>query len=182
MRHFQGDQNHIHPFQGCSLRRKPMSSAMMMERTAMSMPGMPMPSMTGHGMPTSSPMQATPSYVMVPRCTFKMEKCNGGMKITCHCDDEQSCTMVQNLCASLMGGMVSCCMMMNGMVVCCCNLTMGMCKCETTKKGVCITYTSGDAKCCEMIQACCECMACMLKDGCMCCMMMSGTPVCCGSC
>jgi hypothetical protein len=73
-------------------------------------------------------------------------------------------------------------MMMNGMMVCCCNLTMGMCKCEMTDKGCVMTCTSGDAKCCEMIQACCDCMACMLKDGCTCCVMMNNTPVCCGCC
>jgi hypothetical protein len=70
--------------------------------------------------------------------------------------------------------------MMNGMMVCCCNLTMGMCKCETTKDGVCITCTSGDPKCCEMIQECCACMACMMKAGCTCCIMLNNTPVCCG--
>jgi len=78
--------------------------------------------------------------------------------------------------------MCSCCMMMNGMMICCCNLTMGMCKCEMTKDGVCLTCTSGDAKCCEMIQACCDCMGCMLKDGCTCCMLMNNMPVCCGGC
>jgi hypothetical protein len=31
-----------------------------------------------------------------------------------------------------------------------------------------------------MIQACCECMSTMMKDGCMCCVMMNNTPVCCG--
>jgi hypothetical protein len=30
-----------------------------------------------------------------------------------------------------------------------------------------------------MIQACCECMASMMKAGCTCCMMMNNTPVCC---
>jgi hypothetical protein len=30
-----------------------------------------------------------------------------------------------------------------------------------------------------MIQACCECMAAMMKAGCTCCMMQSGAPVCC---
>ena len=48
--------------------------------------------------------------------------------------------------------------MMNGTMVCCCNLTMGMCKCEMTKDGVCITCMSGDKACCDMIQACCDCM------------------------
>ena len=58
------------------------------------------------------------------------------MKITCICDDPMACSMMQNLCTMLAGGMCSCCMMMNGMMVCCCNLTMGMCKCEMTDKGV----------------------------------------------
>jgi hypothetical protein len=70
-------------------------------------------------------------------------------------------------------------MMMNGMMVCCCNLTMGMCKCEMTKDGVCMTCTSGDAKCCDMIQACCDCMCTMMKSGCTCCLVMNNTPVCC---
>jgi hypothetical protein len=33
-----------------------------------------------------------------------------------------------------------------------------------------------------VIQACCECMNTMMKDGCMCCVMMNNTPVCCGCC
>ena len=76
-----------------------------------------------------------PNMLMVPRCTMKMEKCTGGMKITCMCDDPMACSMMQNLCMMLQGGMCSCCCMMNGMMVCCCNLTMGMCKCEMTKDG-----------------------------------------------
>ena len=36
---------------------------------------------------------------------------------------------------------------------------MGMCKCEMTENGVCVTCTSGDSKCCEMIQACCDCLS-----------------------
>lgn len=156
-------------------------ASVMMERTGMGMPGMAgsvgMPSV---GAPSSAP--ATPSWMMVPRCTIKVEKCQGGMKIMCSCDDKTAASMVQNLCTMLAGGMVSCSCMMNGMMVCCCNLTMGMCKCETTKDGVCITCTSGDAKCGEMIQACCDCVSGMLKSGCTCCVMMSNTPVCCGCC
>ena len=69
--------------------------------------------------------------------------------------------------------------MMNGMMVCCCNLTMGMCKCEMTEDGLRITCTSGDKACCDMIQACCDCMTAMMKAGCTCCMMMNDMPVCC---
>ena len=157
-----------------------MSSTMMMERTGVGVPGMP-----GMATPTATTPTGVPvgtNWMMVPRCTYKFEKCQGGLKITCSCEDKMACSMVQNLCTMLAGGMCSCCMMMNGMMVCCCNLTMGMCKCEMTSDGVCITCTSGDAKCCEMIQACCDCLSCMVEAGCTCCVLMNNTPVCCGCC
>jgi hypothetical protein len=154
-----------------------MSSTMMMERTGMGMPGMSTPTMGG---PTGA--MTAPGYVMVPRCTLKYEKCTGGMKIYCTCDDKTACSMMQNLCTMLAGGMCSCTMMMNGMTVCTCNFTMGMCKCEMTEHGVCITCTSGDTHCCEMIQACCDCMTAMVHAGCTCCVMMNGNPICCGCC
>lgn len=153
-------------------------SSMMMERTGMGVQGMTMP---GMGTPTmGSPTGMPANWMMVPRCTMKVEKCTGGMKITCSCEDKVSCSMVQNLCTMLQGGMCTVCCMMNGMMVCSCNLTMGMCKCDMTKDGVCVTCTSGDPKCCEMIQSCCECVACMVKAGCTCCVLMNSTPVCCG--
>src|SRR5438105_12040443 len=148
-----------------------MLSTMMTERTGMGMPGMGVPGMGTAGTPTGMP--AGTNWLMVPRCTFKVEKCTGGMKITCSCEDKTACSMVQNLCTMLAGGMCSCYCMMNGMTVYCCNLTMGMCKCEMTKDGVCVTCTSGDTKCCEMIQACCDCLSTMLKAGCTCCLMMN---------
>ena len=152
-------------------------SSTLMERTGMAVPGMGVP-----GVVSPSAMPAGVSYQMVPRCTFKVEKCTGGFKMTCVCDDKMACSMVQNLCTMLAGGMCSCCCMMNGMMVCCCNFTMGMCRCDCTDKGVTITCTSGDAKCAEMIQACCDCLTTMLKAGCTCCVMMNNTPVCCGCC
>jgi hypothetical protein len=158
-----------------------MSSAMMMDRTGMGMPGMGMPGMGTPpmmGAPTGMPMAA--NYMMVPRCTFKMEKISGGMRMTCSCDDKAACSMVQNLCTMLAGGLCSCCCMMNGMMVCCCNFTMGMCKVEMTADGIAMTCTSGDAKCAEMIQACCDCLSALTTDGCMCCFLMNQTPVCCG--
>jgi hypothetical protein len=157
-----------------------MSSTMMMERTGMAMPGMGVPGMTTPTMGAPGVMPGVTNYLMVPRCTVKMEKCTGGMKITCICDDTMSASMLQNLCTMLAGGMCSCCMMMNGMTVCCCNLTMGLCQCEMTDKGVCLTCTSGDIKCGQMIQACCDCMSSMMEAGCTCCVMMNSTPVCCG--
>ncbi len=154
-------------------------TSVMMERTGMGMPGMGAmgaPGMAGAG------TEVRPSWMMVPRCTFKFEKVTGGMKLTCTCEDQTAAGMVQNLCSMLAGGMCSCCMMMNGMVCCCCNFTMGICKCEMTPKGCTVTCTSGDGKCAEMIQACCDCLSTMLKDGCTCCLMMNNTPVCCGCC
>src|SRR3954469_12404846 len=147
-----------------------MNPAMM--SAGMMTPGMTMPGMT---MPTAGMNQG-----MVPRARVTCEKISGGMKISCVCDDKTAAATLQNLCTMLAGGMCSCCCLMNGMVVCCCNLTMGMCKCDMTKDGCTITCTSGDPKCAEMVQACCDCMACMLKDGCTCCVMMNNTPVCCG--
>ncbi len=157
-----------------------MSSAMMMDRTGMGMPGMSNPSMGAPGVGVTGGMPVATNWMMVPRCGFKVEKCQGGMKVTCVCDDKMACSMVQNLCTMLAGGMCSCSVMMNGMTVACYNFTMGMCKCEMTDSGVCFTCTSGDAQCCQMIQACCDCWSVMLEQGCSCCFMLNNTPVCCG--
>jgi hypothetical protein len=151
-----------------TMMMNPMSGTGMNANTpAMGMPGMP---------------SMAPNMVMVPRCTMKIEKCTGGMKITCMCDDPTACAMMQNLCTMMAGGMCSFSCTMNGMTVCCCNMTMGMCKCEMTKDGCMMTCTSGDKMCCDMIQGCCDCMVACMKAGCMCCMMMGGTPVCCCMC
>jgi hypothetical protein len=156
-----------------------MASTMMMERPMTGMAGMGGPAM---GTPGGQSAPAATNWMMVPRCTMKMEKCQGGMKMTCMCDDKVACTMMQNLCTMLAGGMCSCSMMMNGMCMMTCNLTMGMCKCEMTADGMTMMCTSGDKACCDMIQACCDCMMTMMKSGCTCCMMMNNMPVCCGCC
>jgi len=155
-----------------------MSSTMMMERTGVAMPGM---GVSGVGASTVTSPVGMQSTMMVPRCTLKVEKCQGGMKITCSCDDPMATSMVQNLCTMMSGGMCSCCCMLNGMTVCCCNLTMGMCKYEMTQNGCCITCTTGDTECCKMIQACCDSLCCMMEAGCTCCVMINNTPVCCGT-
>jgi hypothetical protein len=149
-------------------------ASMMMDRPTMMDMGM---SAVG-GAPTMMPNRS--NWLMVPHCAFKMERMTGGMKMSCMCDDKMACSTMQNLCKMLAGGMCTCCMYMNGMMVCMCNLTFGMCKCEMTENGFTCTCTSGDKACAEMIQACCDCMATMLKDGCTCCFMMNNTPVCCG--
>src|SRR3954453_23674449 len=151
-----------HPTRSTVSFRRAMMSMMVMERAGMAMPGMT----TGMGTMGSPTAGMMPNMMMVPRCTMKMEKSKTGMTITCTCDDAMAANMVKNLCSMLTGSMVSCCMMMNGMMVCNCNMTMGMCSCEMTDKGCKINCTSGDAKCCQMIQACCDCMNAMMQSGC----------------
>jgi hypothetical protein len=153
-----------------------MTSTVMMERTSTGMHTMPGVSA---GVPTVSP--ATSNWLMVPRCTFKFEKCQGGVKIHCVCDDPMARSMMQNLCTALMGGTWGCYCTLNGMMVSCCNLTMGLCKCELTSDGCCVTCTSGDQKCCEMIQSCCDCLSTLCSSGCSCCLLLNNTPVCCGT-
>lgn len=110
------------------------------------------------------------------------EKCTGGFRLYCRCDDEVSCGTLQNLCRMLSDGMCSCCCTCNGIQVCQCNLTMGLCTVEYTKDGVCIQCVSGDEKCCAMLQACCDSLECCCQSGCVCYVSFNNTPVCCGTC
>jgi hypothetical protein len=153
-----------------------MTSAMMVERTGTVVPGVGAP---GPGM-LGTPAGTAAGWLMVPRCTYRFEKCQGGFKLYCSCEDQTACGVVQNLCAALAGGLVSCCVQLNGLTVCACNFTMGLCRCETTADGICLSCTSGDPRCCEMIQACCDCLARLVECGCSCCLLMNNTPVCCG--
>jgi hypothetical protein len=158
-----------------------MSSAMMLERGTSGLTGLGMPGL-GAGQPAPAGLAPTAHMLMVPRCTIKVEKCTGGCKFVCSCDDKLACSMVQNLCSMLAGGLLSCCTICNGMVTCTCHFTMGLCRCEMTDSGVTVTCTSGDVQCCEMIQACCDCLMHMMEAGCTCCLLMNNTPVCCCSC
>jgi hypothetical protein len=155
-----------------------MSSTLMMERTGM--PGLGLPGLTPPTVGTPTGMPLGTNWLMVPRCAFKVEKCAGGVKFTCHTDDKMACSMMQNLCTMLSGGLCSCCVMFNGMTVCCYNFAMGMCKCEMVEGGVCFMCTSGDPQCCQMIQSCCEAICSCLEAGCSCCLLMNNTPLCCG--
>jgi hypothetical protein len=155
-----------------------MTGTVMMERTSTGVQGVPGVTPTGVGLPGVSP--GTSNWLVVPRCTYKFEKCQGGMKITCVCDDPMACSVMQNLCTALQGGLCSCCCTLNGMTVCNYNLTMGLCKCDLTDKGCTITCTSGDQKCCEMIQSCCDSLSCLCNAGCTCCVLLNNTPICCG--
>jgi hypothetical protein len=157
-----------------------MSTATMFERTGFA------PPVAGYGSPYTAPV-ATPTsfptgtnWLVVPRCTFKFEKCTGGYKVFCVCEDKMATSMVQNLCTMLAGGLCSFCCYWNGQTVCYCNFNVGVCKTEFTDTGCCWTYTSGDAQCAKMIQSCCECCYQCWENGCTCCFYMNGTPVCCG--
>lgn len=149
-----------------------MESTMMESKMGM-MGGMGMQSGTMNG------MMGMGGMMMMPRCTMKMEKCEGGMMLTCSSSDETAAMMMQNLCNMMMGGMTSMCMMMNGMMVMNCNMMMGMCKFEMTTDGMMMTCTSGDPMNAKMIQACCDCMMTMMESGCSCCLCMNNMPVCC---
>jgi hypothetical protein len=122
------------------------------------------------------------SLQTVPRCTVNVDKCKDGLKLVCECSDEGSTRVLQNLCAVLGGGLVSCCLVQNGAVVQVCNFTVGLCQCEVTKNGVSITCTSADPRCCKIIQECCNCVKSLLECGCYCCVCVNNTPVCCGGC
>ncbi|MEX0678672.1 MAG: hypothetical protein WD063_16450 [Pirellulales bacterium] len=113
---------------------------------------------------------------------MKVEKCPGGLKLKCSCDDEISAATLQNLCKMLGDGLCSCSCTLNGISICQCHLACGICTCELTKDGVCITCKSGDKACGEIIQACQECLSKCLEAGCCCYVSFHSTPVCCGSC
>jgi len=148
-------------------------STMMMERSTSN------PANT-FGTPATSPVPA--NVCILPRCELKFEKCEGGIKISCCCEDDVACGALQNLCKMLQGGVCNCCCVWNGQSVFQCNLCCGHTKCEMTQNGCCITCTSGDNGCCEMLQACCDSLCACCKAGCTCCISFGGTPVCCGTC
>jgi hypothetical protein len=147
-------------------------------QTMMSVPMMTPPMVGGAGVSTMTAAPAV-NMMMIPRCTMKMEKANGGMKMMCVSEDPMAAGMMRNLCAMMNGSMLSCYMITNGMSVAAFNMIMGMCHCEAAKNGVAITCTSGDEKCSEAIKACASCMTTMMENGCTCCVCMNNTPVCC---
>src|SRR5262245_49620142 len=108
-------------------RSSAMSTATMTERsTGVGVAGFTTPQFT-----TPTGVSGGANWMMVPRCTFKVEKCTGGFKVVCSCDDKVASSMVQNLCAMLAGGMCSWCIVFNGMTVCHFTPTMGLCKYES---------------------------------------------------
>jgi hypothetical protein len=153
-----------------------MSSAVLERRGAFATGAAP--AFAGNA-PAAAP---TPNLCVVPRCELKFEKCKGGFRIQCSCDDAVACSTLQSLCQALCDGTCSCSCTWNGIQVCNFNLCCGHCKCENTKEGCCITCVSGDAKCCEMLQACCDCLETCCKSGCCCYVCFGNTCCCCGTC
>lgn len=123
-----------------------------------------------------------PGWCLTPRCELQIEKCQGGMKINCCCDDDAACGILQNLCKMLSGGLCTICCTFNGIIIGQYNLACGACKCDYTDDGVVITCTSGDKACGKMIQACCECIGSLLESGCCGQISFNNTAVCCGRC
>ena len=159
-----------------------MSSSVLLERGASAVApfGGPIQGWQPGTIPGGSPASA--NWCVLPRCTVEFEKCNGGFKIHCKCEDDIACGTLQNLCKMLCDGLCSCYCTWNGIQCCQCNLCCGNCKCEYTKDGCCITCTSGDKACCAMLQACCQCLSTCCESGCCCYICFNNTPVCCGTC
>src|SRR5688572_12791145 len=115
---------------------------MMTTDRGMMMPGMNMGAGMMSTMPAGMGMGGMPTMapgmmgMMMPRCRMTFEKTDGGMRMTCVCDDKASAAMLQSLCMMMQGGMCSCAMVMNGMTCCQCNLCMGTCKMEMMDMGV----------------------------------------------
>jgi len=149
---------------------------MMFERAATSPAGFPSAPAAGQATSTGA------NCILLPRCKLKVEKCKDGLKLHCECEDEVACGALQNLCNMLAGGLCSVCCTWNGMTMCQCNLCCGNCKCEPTKNGCTISCSSGDKKCCDMLQAYCDCLNTCLASGCCAYVCFGNTPVCCCTC
>lgn len=156
------------------------SSAVLTERSAhhASHAGAAAPQWQIGGAPAAGPAP----WFVVPRCELKFAKTEGGFTLTCRCEDEVATATLHNLCKMLAGGACSCSCTYNGIAVCQCNFAVGHTHCEYTKNGVKITCTSGDEKCRELLQACCECCKACCDDGCCCTVSFGNTPVCCSTC
>src|SRR5262245_39152918 len=97
-------------------------------------------------------------------CELSFEKCAGGFRLGCCCDDSMECADLQSLCEAICERNCICCCVRDGVEVCNFNLCCGQCKCEGTKDGCCITCSS--SKCCDTLQAICDCLECCCQDGC----------------
>jgi hypothetical protein len=65
-----------------------MSSAVMERRGAFATGAAP-------AFPGNAPAAATPNVCVVPRCELKFEKCKGGFRIQCNCDNAAACNTLR---------------------------------------------------------------------------------------
>lgn len=155
-----------------------MSSSVVMERPSVGAAAGTSLGWQPGSLPASAP--AGGNWCVLPRCELRFEKCNGGFKIHCVCEDDVSSATLQNLCRMLCDGLCSCCCTANGIPICQCNLASGRCTCEITKDGCCISCISGDKACAKTLQACCDCLSCCCEAGSCCYISFNNTPICCG--
>jgi hypothetical protein len=109
-------------------------------------------------------------------CEFSFEKCKGGFRITCGCDDSLECADMQGLCAAICERNCSICCVRDGIEICNFNLSCCQCLCDNTKDGCCISCCNN--KCCDMLQAICDCLQCCCENSC-CCYVCFGDKCCC---
>src|SRR5262245_16785937 len=111
-------------------------------------------------------------------CEFEFEKCKGGFCIRCGCDDTSDSADLQSMCEAICSGGCCCCCIRGDNQICAFNLCCAKYRIENTADGCCITCTCNDAKECEMLQACCDCLECCCNNGC-CCYIYTGDKCCC---
>jgi len=159
--------------QPCKDARKEsmMSTSMLLDRTQFA--GLKFGTVAS---PSVSPAPSS-NWCVLPRCEIRFEKCSGGIKIHCDCEDEVACGALQNLCRMMCDGLCTCTCTCNGMPICQVNLTMGICSCEYTTQGVCIRCLSGDERCCAMLQACCDALQNCCQAGCYCFVSFNNTQI-----
>ena len=124
----------------------------------------------------------TTAMLTQAQCTLQFEKCKGGFRIECCCDDAACCADLKALCESICDTCCSCCCTINGKQVCNIEICCDSCECKQIDNRCRITFTSKDNHCCQVLQKCCDCLEACCKAGCCCAISFGSTCVCCGTC
>ena len=124
----------------------------------------------------------TPNMCDAVQCTLRFEKCKGGFRIHCCCDDQTECPEFQTLCQALCDGNMLCCCMHNGNPIGSINLCCGECECDCASDGCCVTCTGCDKNRCKILRACCDFLEICCKNGGCCNICFSDTCCCSGTC
>ena len=116
----------------------------------------------------------------LPRCEMRVERCDGGCKIYCSCDDAEDRRALQAAGEKMAGKLCSVSCSLHGEPICHCTFNCCDCTCECTRtaEGMCLTCVSCDPACCEMVQAICDCIARCQECGCDCMLHCGETPIC----